>query len=207
MIIELVNAILNNKIDIIKNLILYNKKELYNTIIENIYIFYIKNIDITIYKLLLYFLDNNIIIIDLNYKIIKLLILNGYYKHLSLNRINYEKLFNIIDCYFNKEILINDHITFDLISKFLIIHYNYYNHDYNYIKYIYNYIKYNLDNKYMLFFCKKIMVLSYGYNNHDYLYYCYGFENDLFDWCIQDNKKYLIKYLMIDNLNNSYNDT
>ena len=200
MLINLVNAIINNNINTIKNLILYNKKELYEIIIENIYIFYIKNINTTIFNLLLYFLDNNIVTKDLDEKIIKLLVLNKYYKHLSIYKIDSKLLFNIIDYYFNKDIFpdnptdINKIIICNIISKFLIIQYNH-DHNYNYIKYIYNYIKKHLNNDYMIYFCKKILILSYGYNNNDNIYYCYGYENILVEWCFSNNKHHLIKLL------------
>jgi hypothetical protein len=194
MLIELVNAVINTNISIIKKFIVYNKKELYEVLIDNIYIFYIKNIHTTIFNLLLYFLDKHIIIQDLDEKIVKLLVLNGHYKHLTLNKVDNICLFNKIDYYFNKNVLINDNIISNIISKFLIIQYNY-NHNNNYIKYIYYYINKNLTIYHMLYFYKKILILSYGYRNNDYIYYCYGYENELLEWSFTNNKYYLIKLL------------
>jgi len=190
------NIKLNNIVSI-RYLITNKKKELYNVLINNLYIFEI-NMNITIYNLLLDHIDNNLNLNlnDINNDIVKLLVKNNKFKHLTNFKLRYEdnqldKLNDIIKYYLTDEILnSNINIINKIIIKLLNLQYHITN--LNIIEQIYKIIK---NTSYYIEFCKSILLLSYGYNNNDYLYYCYNYEMELFDWCNNENKLYLIPLL------------
>ena len=197
MIFDIFKSIETNDINFIKQKMLYNRKELYNILINNLHIFDIPNINITIFNILLDHLDNNLNILDLNEKIIKILIYNRRFKHLTKNKFNNKNIvYYIIDYYLDKNLYIDDFIITSLIDKLVKIQYLY--DDIIIIKKLYDIIIKNLNKDYLLFLSKTILCLSYGYNDNRYIYYCYGFENQLLDWCFCENKQFLIKYLMVE---------
>lgn len=197
MLFDIFIAIETNDISYIKKTIFTDKKKLYNLLINNLHIFNIPNINITIYNILLDHIDNNLNILDLNEILIKFLIYNKRFRHLTKNKFSNKSIvYYIIDYYLDKSLYINDYIITSLIDKLVKI--QYLHNDIIIIKKLYDLIINNLNKDYLLFLSKTILCLSYGYNDNRYIYYCYGYENQLIDWCFNDNKQHLIKYLMVE---------
>jgi len=197
MIFDIFKAIESNDISFIKHSMLYNKKELYNILINNLHIFSIPDINITIFNILLDHIDNNLNILDLNDTIIKILVYNKRFKHLTKNKFSNKNIvYYIIDYYLDKNLYINDYIITSLIDKLVKIQFIY--DDIIILKRLYNLIINNLNKDYLLFLSKTILCLSYGYNDNRYIYYCYGYENQLLEWSFNENKYHLIKYLMVE---------